>query len=103
MRMYMKSTGTNNTFVRCCNNNGSLHIKVNEYVKSCNPIIIPDDDEFYGPKLQSCMNYVRSVPAMRPDCTFGPMEQVTAFIQPYYITTVSINFYIFIIKLKLGK
>ncbi|XP_060845760.1 peroxidase-like [Rhopalosiphum padi] len=75
-RTAVSSMGTNNTFVRCCNNNGSLHIKVNEYVKSCNPIIIPDDDEFYGPKLQSCMNYVRSVPAMRPDCTFGPMEQM---------------------------
>ncbi|XP_025192716.1 uncharacterized protein LOC112592779, partial [Melanaphis sacchari] len=75
-RTAVHSMGTNNTFVKCCNeDNGMMHYTLNKYVESCNPIPIPTDDVFYEPKLQSCMNYVRSVPAMRSDCTFGHIEQ----------------------------
>ncbi|XP_029348684.1 peroxidase-like, partial [Acyrthosiphon pisum] len=39
---------------------------------------IPEDDHFFVLPLtrRSCMNYVRSVAAMRSDCTFGPREQM---------------------------
>jgi len=97
MRMRIKSIGNNNTFVRCCGDNGLMHYITNKYVKSCNPIIIPNDDAFYEPKLQSCMDYVRSVPAMRSDCTFGHIDQVTVILIIKYNTTILytlINFYI---------
>jgi len=47
---------------------------------------IPVDDRIFVRPFQKkvCMNYVRSVPAVRSDCTFGPREQVTA-ISKYYI------------------
>ncbi|KAF0757790.1 peroxidase-like [Aphis craccivora] len=79
-RTAASTMGNNNTFVRCCGDNGLIHYTMNKYVKSCNPITIPNDDAFYEPKLQSCMDYVRSVPAMRSDCTFGHIDQVTVIL-----------------------
>ncbi|XP_054279946.1 peroxidase-like isoform X2 [Macrosteles quadrilineatus] len=42
----------------------------------CFSIEIPSDDPVYSASRQSCMSYVRSLPAMRSDCTFGPLEQL---------------------------
>ena len=42
----------------------------------CFPITIREADEFYGPHLERCMNFVRSVPAARPDCQLGPANQL---------------------------
>jgi hypothetical protein len=42
----------------------------------CAPIKIADTDPYFRPLRRTCMNYVRSAPTLRTDCTFGPREQV---------------------------
>ncbi|KAF2367818.1 hypothetical protein FHG87_001410 [Trinorchestia longiramus] len=42
----------------------------------CQPIVIPAEDPFYGPFGQRCMEFVRSMPAIRKECKFGPREQM---------------------------
>ncbi|XP_022164640.1 peroxidase-like [Myzus persicae] len=64
-----------NKSVDCCNENGMKQSPRYTH-PSCAPIIIPKDDRFFSPLRRTCMNYVRSVPAMRTDCTFGPREQL---------------------------
>jgi len=73
-----------NKSVDCCNENGMKQSPRYTH-PSCAPIIIPKNDGFFSPLRRTCMNYVRSIPAMRTDCTFGPREQVSG----RSITTVS--------------
>ncbi|XP_053983298.1 peroxidase-like isoform X3 [Hylaeus volcanicus] len=42
----------------------------------CYPITVSDQDPVYGEHYVRCMNYVRSLPVLRSDCTFGPLEQM---------------------------
>lgn len=51
--------------------------------EECFPIAIPPNDPFYSIFNQTCMDMVRSVPALRESCKLGTREQanqVTAFI-----------------------
>ncbi|KAF0746289.1 Uncharacterized protein FWK35_00020149, partial [Aphis craccivora] len=64
-----------NKSVDCCNEDGMKQLPRYTHA-SCAPIIIPKDDKFFSPLRRTCMNYVRSMPAMRTDCTFGPREQL---------------------------
>ncbi|KAI9551668.1 hypothetical protein GHT06_022004 [Daphnia sinensis] len=73
--------GQNSTGVTCCQRGQFLDPSVRH--PDCFPIVIPENDPFYAQFNQRCMEFVRSLPAPRPGCTFGPREQlnqVTAFI-----------------------
>lgn len=77
--------------ISCCNDDG-LKRPSNDLHKECLPIEIPEADGFYSKFNQQCMNFVRSMPSIRPECKFGPreqMNQITSYIDarwaPFYI------------------
>jgi len=77
-----QSRGFNNSFIKCCSKNGQL--KENALLHpDCKPISIPSSDLFYSQFNATCMEFVRSSPAPRRDCTLGPRDQInqiTSFI-----------------------
>jgi len=80
----IQSIGNKKRFVKCCDNDGTMRYALNKAISSCKPISIPNDDRFFKMGPHGCMNYVRSLPAARSDCTFGPMEQVITILNiPY--------------------
>lgn len=64
------------TPITCCTSEGRPLSPRHNHI-SCAPITIPVTDLFYKNFFQTCMNYVRSLPAMRSDCTLGPTEQAS--------------------------
>ena len=73
--------GQNASGVTCCKD--GQFIDRSSRHPDCFPITIPENDGFYQQFGQRCMEFVRSLPAVRPQCTFGPREQlnqVTAFV-----------------------
>ncbi|KAK9879276.1 hypothetical protein WA026_004121 [Henosepilachna vigintioctopunctata] len=66
----------NGSAVACCQPDGSAALDPNFRHDACMPIIIPEDDPFYGMFQQRCMNFVRSLLAPRHDCTMGYAEQM---------------------------
>ncbi|KAF2361584.1 hypothetical protein FHG87_007666 [Trinorchestia longiramus] len=59
------------------------HRPPQELHPECMPISIPKDDPFYSKFGQECMEFTRSMPAIRKECKFGPreqMNQITAYI-----------------------
>jgi peroxidase len=67
-------TGQNSSGVTCCRSGQFLDPSIRH--PDCFPISIPTNDPFYAQFNQRCMEFVRSLPAPRPGCTFGPREQV---------------------------
>lgn len=59
----------------CCSENG-MKLSPRHVHPSCYPIEVPSKDPFYSQFRHNCMSYVRSMPALRPDCKFGPTEQL---------------------------
>lgn len=95
--VYYIHIGNNNVPVKCCYNENNIQYILKKTIKSCKPISIPEDDKVFP--REPCMDYVRSQPAVRPDCSFGPREQVTAIFN----NIISINLYfIFIIRIKIS-
>jgi len=73
--------GSNNAAISCCIN-GKFRQPGDRH-PACLPIQIPPTDSFYAQHGQICMDFVRSLPAIRPNCNFGPreqMNQISAFI-----------------------
>ncbi|XP_029341297.1 peroxidase-like [Acyrthosiphon pisum] len=68
--------GKDNRFVNCCDKDKSIQSSLIKNIRSCKPIFIPNEEKFFKTDPFDCMNYVRSRPAVRSDCTFGPMEQM---------------------------
>jgi peroxidase len=65
---------TDNT-IECCAPGGN-RLSPRYIHPFCAPISVPYDDHYYSEHGLDCMTYVRSVPAFRSDCSFGPLEQV---------------------------
>lgn len=66
--------GQNNEGIICCDpqiqrNPRLLH-------PACLPIVISKSDKFYSHFNETCMEFVRSLPAPKPECTFGSREQI---------------------------
>lgn len=68
----MMSTGR---AISCCRNDGKT-LSPRYIHPDCSVINIPDRDPVYSEHRVRCMNYVRSLPVLRTDCTFGPVEQM---------------------------
>ncbi|XP_055330843.1 peroxidase-like [Paramacrobiotus metropolitanus] len=54
---------------KCCNSPVTTH-------PDCWPINIPNDDTFSARHGRTCMEFVRTLPGIRPGCTLGPREQI---------------------------
>lgn len=59
----------------CCRDDGQWPLP--RYIHpGCDAVSVSDDDPVYGEHRVRCLTYVRSLPVLRTDCTFGPAEQV---------------------------
>jgi len=81
MAINIKFVVNGNKPIRCCSEyDGMPQFRYQHQL--CSYVGIPEADPFFhNPDTYSgnhCINYVRSVPAMNSDCTFGPKEQVRA-------------------------
>ncbi|CAK9300561.1 unnamed protein product [Gordionus sp. m RMFG-2023] len=76
--------------VKCCNTGSAkLH-------PLCMKMDFPEDDAFFGQYKVTCMEVVRSLPAIDTDCRLGPRNQnndVTSYIDgsPIYGSTIEVN------------
>eukprot|EP00088_Acartia_fossae_P028789 TRINITY_DN29621_c0_g1_i3.p1 TRINITY_DN29621_c0_g1~~TRINITY_DN29621_c0_g1_i3.p1 ORF type:complete len:828 (-),score=123.74 TRINITY_DN29621_c0_g1_i3:220-2703(-) len=67
--------GVDDTDILCCGDNGQ-RLPNDLLHRECLPIDIMGHDRFYSKFRQRCMEFVRSMPAPREQCKFGPREQV---------------------------
>lgn len=74
--------------ISCCRSDGNT-LSPRYVHPDCSVIMVPDRDPIYGQHYVRCMNYVRSLPVLKAECTFGPAEQV-------YLTFFITNLVIFI-------
>ncbi|XP_071554291.1 salivary peroxidase/catechol oxidase isoform X4 [Temnothorax nylanderi] len=61
--------------ISCCQPDGDT-LSPRHVHPDCFPISVSDRDPVYGQHYVRCMNYVRSLPVLRSECTFGPVEQM---------------------------
>ncbi|XP_076644739.1 peroxidase isoform X2 [Halictus rubicundus] len=61
--------------ISCCRPDGNT-LSPRHVHPDCAVITVPDQDPVYGKHYVRCINYVRSLPVLRPECTFGPVEQM---------------------------
>ncbi|KAK2585039.1 hypothetical protein KPH14_008560 [Odynerus spinipes] len=61
--------------ISCCREDGNA-LSPRHIHPDCAAITVPDKDPVYGKHWVRCMNYVRSLPVLRSECTFGPVEQM---------------------------
>lgn len=67
---------------KCCD--GATH-------PNCLPIEIPSNDKFYSKHNQRCMNFVRSISALRYNCRLGPRDSLNEVSGLLDATTVYSN------------
>ncbi|XP_046396972.1 peroxidase-like [Ischnura elegans] len=61
---------------------------------NCMPIILPNEDPFYGTWRQKCMHFSRSFAGVREDCRLGPRVQfnlLTSYIDANFIYGSSVR------------
>ncbi|XP_017790614.1 PREDICTED: peroxidase-like isoform X1 [Habropoda laboriosa] len=61
--------------ILCCHSDGST-LSPRHIHPDCSAITVSDQDPIYGQHYVRCMNYVRSLPVVKSECTFGPVEQM---------------------------
>uniref|UniRef100_V5I8I5 Peroxidase n=1 Tax=Anoplophora glabripennis TaxID=217634 RepID=V5I8I5_ANOGL len=62
--------------IECCSAQGK-NLSPRYIHPFCSPVYASTkDNKRYTKKSLDCMNYVRSIPALRSDCSFGPSDQV---------------------------
>lgn len=62
--------------IECCDPDGRAFSPRYEH-PFCMTIKVPPNDPYYSERDVTCLSYVRSAPALGPDCSMGPMEQVS--------------------------
>nr|CAD7459093.1 unnamed protein product [Timema tahoe] len=68
------SRGQSGSGLSCCRNGDVVSQELRH--PDCFPIILPNDDHIFAKLGEHCMEFVRSLPAPRPECNFGPREQM---------------------------
>ena len=72
-----QTRGFNRSLIRCCSEDGKMLENPDEFLHpDCAPIEIPSNDKFYSQFNSTCMEFVRSSPAPRSDCSLGPRDQI---------------------------
>jgi len=66
--------GVEESGILCCENGNTISDK--DRHRECFPISLPENDHVFSKFGQQCMEFVRSMPAPRQGCNFGPREQV---------------------------
>lgn len=61
--------------ISCCSDDGN-ELQPRHLHPDCNIIPIENQDPIYSSHSIRCMSYVRSLPVLRSDCSFGPLEQM---------------------------
>lgn len=61
--------------IECCTIEGT-NLSPRYVHPFCSPVLVPTNDTYYSKKGLDCMNYVRSILALRSDCSFGPTNQL---------------------------
>ncbi|XP_066595076.1 uncharacterized protein [Prorops nasuta] len=72
-----QSRGFNGTVPQCCLNGGAGFQPPEFMHPHCLPIAVSSQDNFFGSLGVRCLEFVRSGPAPRENCGFGPREQLT--------------------------
>ncbi|XP_076235056.1 uncharacterized protein LOC143179627 [Calliopsis andreniformis] len=72
-----QSRGFNGTIPQCCLNFGTGFQPPEFMHPECLPIAVSAQDSFFGPLGVKCLEFLRSGPAPRENCEFGPREQLT--------------------------
>jgi len=62
--------------IECCSTDG-VNLTPRYVHPFCSPIYVTDDKK-YAKEGVTCLNFVRSIPAIRSDCSFGASDQVNA-------------------------
>ncbi|KYN35083.1 Chorion peroxidase, partial [Trachymyrmex septentrionalis] len=72
-----QSKGFNGTVPQCCLQ-GGIGFQPPEFMHpECLPIAVNSRDNFYGPLGVRCLEFLRSGPAPKEGCEFGPREQLS--------------------------
>ena len=71
-----QTRGFNHSLIRCCTEGSQMFLNRNLLHPDCMPIRVENSDYFYSRHNATCMEFVRSSPAPRKDCSLGPRDQI---------------------------
>lgn len=73
--LLLQNIGVSGSGISCCRDGQVLPNQLRH--PDCFAIDLPRNDHIFSPFGERCMEFVRSLPAPRPECNFGPREQVS--------------------------